>query len=186
LDPDGVKRKAVKKPTSKRVIPIHSALIRHGLLDYFKEQTDAGASRPFERGWKPWNEPDRGEFLYSHYVSRWGSAELAKLKQAGVLTRDERDLGYFHSMRHAQTNHYAKRGVHAEYRSSLHGQKVPYGGENGERYLTLRHDVPFLSKLVEEHLGEYAAMLDSLNPQSCLARGPLVASCPKSNDGQHQ
>lgn len=158
-DPDGVKRKALKKPSSKRVVPIHSALIRHGLLDYFSTQKAAGASRPFERGWEPWVEPDRDEHLYSHSITKWGGRELKKLANSGAIAVSGRKLAYFHSMRRAQTNHYSRCGVSEEHRGCLHGQVVG-SGENGKRYMSLRNDVAFMSKLVEDHLDDYVVMLD--------------------------
>lgn len=156
-DPDGVKRKGLKKTASKRAVPIHSALVKYGFVEYLNAQLAAGATRPFERHWKCWVESDRGEHLYSHYISRWGSAELRRLKKAGKV-REARTV-YFHSHRHTQTTYLSKRGVVEEHRAALLGQVPGNAGENGGRYLTLRSDARFLSGLVEQHFGDYVELL---------------------------
>ncbi|MBS1129432.1 MAG: hypothetical protein H6R16_434 [Proteobacteria bacterium] len=98
-DSDGLKRKSVKNKASWRCIPIHSALVRHGFVDYLIEQRKKGFSRPFESGWKP-AEFDNGAALkWSHYITNWGGRELKKLVSDGIIADEERKLAYFHSMR---------------------------------------------------------------------------------------
>ncbi|MEX0959093.1 MAG: DUF6538 domain-containing protein [Burkholderiales bacterium] len=159
-DPDGVKRKSIKKPTSKRVAPIHSALIRHGFLEYLQTQKEAGATRPFECGWKPWNEPKRGGVHWSHAISKWGGRELGNLAKAGNISREGSRLTYFHSMRHTLAQVLAERGVSEEWRAALQGQVAAGAGENATRYVKLRQDPKFLSDLIETNLTDYASILD--------------------------
>lgn len=159
-DPDGVQRKSIKKPASKRAAPIHSALIRHGFLDYISVQRAAGVSRLFERGWRPWRAPDKGGVHWAHYIIRWGGRELDKLNESGKLPKAGRKLTYFHSMRHTLAQVLAERGVSEEFRAALQGQAVSGGGENANRYVSLRRNPKFLSSLVEQHLVAYAAILD--------------------------
>lgn len=161
-DTDEVKRKSLKKAASRRVVPIHSALLKHGFLEYLQSEKEAGASRPFERGWKPWNEPKRGGVHWSHYISRWGGVELEKLHKTGRLDRTGLKLGYFHSARHTFASVLANAGVDEERRAALQGQVAVGAGENSKRYVKMRHDPVLLSGIVEKHLGAYAEMLDTV------------------------
>ena len=55
-DHDGVVRKSLKKLASWRVVPIHSALVKHGFVEYLRSQVGQSkdSKRPFEDRWKPW------------------------------------------------------------------------------------------------------------------------------------
>ncbi|MFC3472149.1 hypothetical protein ACFOHT_20200 [Massilia oculi] len=48
-DPDGVVRKSMKKVSSWRHVPIHSALVRHGFIDFSQNQKKTEFQRPFEK-----------------------------------------------------------------------------------------------------------------------------------------
>jgi integrase len=161
-DADGVKRKSMKKRNSKRLMPIHSSLVRHGFIDYLEKQKQEGATRPFELGWKPWKEPDMGTLRWAHAISKWGSRELDQLDKTGKLSRAGLKLSYFHSMRHTFATVLDERGVSEGLRSILQGQAAPGAGENSKRYSKLRRNPRFLSDIVEEHLVDYAAILDDL------------------------
>ncbi len=82
-DEDGTTNKSIKKPTSWRRAPIHSALVRHGFIDYLESQRKSGVTRPFESGWKPRIVEDQGIHKWSHYITRWGGIELKALDRAG-------------------------------------------------------------------------------------------------------
>ena len=161
-DSDGVVRKSLKRAPSKRVVPIHSALVKHGFLAYLEDQKQLGKSRPFESGWPPLTNRAKGGVRWAHYISRWGGGELTKLNAAGTLNRTGLNLAYFHSMRHTFAHELATRGVTVEQRAALQGQTVAGGGENANRYTKLRQDPKVLSRLVEEHLVDYADLLEGV------------------------
>lgn len=161
-DPDGVTRKSLKQPASRRLAPIHSALVRHGFVDFLQAEQQAGFERPFQRGWQPWKDPDKGVLRWAHYISKWGSRELAKLDKSGKLIRDGKKLAFFHSMRHSFAQLLAERHIRFEDRAALQGQAVEGGGENANRYVNLRENVKFLSDIVEANLIDYATILDDV------------------------
>lgn len=156
-DRDGVVRKSLKRLSSWRVVPIHSALEDAGFLDFLREQLRAGNSRPFEGQWKAWLDKSTDGLKWSHSISKWGGRELDKLDKSKQLSREGLDLGYFHSMRHTFANALAKQRVPEEERSALQGQQ--YGGINADRYANLRADYRYLSGLVEANLGELVTLL---------------------------
>jgi integrase len=156
-DSDGVLRKSLKRLSSWRVVPIHSALERAGFVSFLKAQTELGYVRPFESEWKPWRDKETGGLKWSHAISKWGGRELSMLDKIGTLKRDGLDLTYFHSMRHSFAHTLARQGVQEEERSALQGQQ--YGGINAGRYTKLRRDHKHLSGIVERHLGELALLL---------------------------
>jgi integrase len=80
--------KRLKTPSSKRIVPIHTALIEKGLIEYVKEIKSKGHQRLF-----PFLKQVKGK--YGHYQSRQFSEQLKKLgiKQSG------RNIS-FHSLRH--------------------------------------------------------------------------------------
>lgn len=155
-DPDGVLRKSLKRHSSWRHAPIHSALVQHGFIEYLTAQGDAGHSRPFEAGWKPHiDKADGGGIKWSHKITKWGGDMLAELISAGSVP--DAALTYFHSMRHSFANTLAAAGVTEEYRSALQGQA--FGSVNAQTYAKLRHDHNALSKTLEPALAPYAALL---------------------------
>ncbi|MFM0723426.1 hypothetical protein PQQ53_07005 [Paraburkholderia strydomiana] len=155
-DADGVVRKSLKRHSSWRHAPIHSALVQHGFVEYLTKQRDAGYGRPFENGWNPHigNARDGG-IKWSHKITKWGGGILQELRDAGSLP--EGTQTYFHSMRHTFANTLAAAGVTEEYRSALQGQA--FGGMNSQTYAKLRHDHKVLSKALEPALAAYAALL---------------------------
>ncbi|WP_449412066.1 DUF6538 domain-containing protein [Pandoraea soli] len=159
-DDDGVLRKSLKKHASWRRVPIHSVLVHHGFIEYLTTQKNEGFSRPFEAGWKPHvGKEDGGSIKWSHKITKWGGAELAKLRKAGLVP--DGALAYFHSMRHTFANTLAAAKVTEEYRAALQGQA--YGGINSQTYTKLRHDHAKLSETIEHALPSYAVLLDYLD-----------------------
>lgn len=79
--------KSVKTASGKRDIPLHSKLIELGVLEYFKDQRDKGATHPFELKWK------RYDRKWSKYPSKWFGRY--KTKVLGDV-----DGKVFHSFRH--------------------------------------------------------------------------------------
>lgn len=148
--------KSIKGKAGWRKVPIHSALIKHGLMTYLDAQTLAGHTRPFEQRWRP--HVGVNTHKWSHEVSKWGGRELAKLRKAGKISSS--GAVYFHSWRNTLTDMLSRRNVSEEHRSCLLGQSTGKG-VNGKVYLKLRQDHEFLSGLVEKHYGELAALLDA-------------------------
>ena len=166
-DGDGVKRKSIKRASSKRVAPIHSALVRHGFLAFLEAQRALGMTRPFEAAWKPGIEATKGGYKWAKSIIKWGGRELDKLDEAGTLKRESGTLTYFHSMRHTFAHTLAVRDVSEEKRAALQGQTVAGAGENAARYTKLKQDVNALSSLVELNLTDYSALLDGLLSAKC-------------------
>lgn len=159
-DDDGVVRKSVKKVSSWRSVPIHSALVRHGFVDFLFKERAYGAERPFQRGWKPREKhsEDTGMILkWSHYVSRWGGAELRVLAHRHGFERGT--LTYFHSMRHAFKRILGEAGVATEISEALSGRR--YAGPDAERYDKLKRNHRRLSiEGIESGLNALVKLLD--------------------------
>ncbi len=163
-DDDGETKKSIKKPTSWRYAPIHSALVRHGFLSYLDAQRNGGATRPFEFAWKPRIVEEEGIHKWSHYISRWGGRELTSLDKAGLLSKGK--LGYFHSMRHTFAGLLGDAGVPSELIEALSGRR--YGGTDQERYEKLKKNHVRLSQQgVEAGLGKLTALLDAVHSGDC-------------------
>ncbi len=157
-DQDGVLRKSMKNKASWRCVPIHSALVSHGLVDYLKEQVKAGRSRPFESGWAPRIFEDGKAFKWSHYITNWGGRELGKLIADGELNDPERMLTCFHSMRHTVSQCLGRAKVTAEIAEALLGHT--YADSERDRYLKLKSDPDQLSREgIEPGLRELVALL---------------------------
>jgi hypothetical protein len=160
-DPDGVIRKSMKKVSSWRSVPIHSALVRHGFIDFLKRQQHAGFKRPFEKEWKPREvKSELGQIIkWSHYVSRWGGRELMALAQLHQF--DATRLAYFHSMRHTFKGILGNAGVSSEISEALAGRR--YGSADAERYEKLKQNHCRLSEEgIEVGLDTLALALDSI------------------------
>jgi integrase len=147
--------KSVKNLAGHRVIPLHSALVRHGIVTFFTE-TAARQLRPFEALWPPHRSSKTNEPIWNHKIVKWGGDELDSLETRGFLKKGK--LSYFHSHRHTIATHLERRGVSDAHRSAMQGQSS--GGINSTVYSKVRSDPDFLLSLVEEHLGEYEALLD--------------------------
>lgn len=150
--------KSVKRLSSWRNIPIHSALIRHGFLEYLHTEGAAGAESPFSRHWRPWHDPKTGAFIREHSIVKWGGRQLKRLRKAGLVTTAK--TTYFHSMRHTLITHLALASVAPEWRAALCGQDAE-GGVNEAIYSKLRDKIGHLSSIVESHLAEYVEALDA-------------------------
>jgi len=155
-DADGVLRKSLKKLSSWRNVPIHSALVRHGFIEYLTKQRDAGYMRPFESGWEPHIGQAAGDGIkWSHKITKWGGDTMKALRDAGRLPDGTQT--YFHSMRHTFANTLVVAKVMEEYRSTLQGQA--FGGMNSQTYAKLRYDHNALSETVEAALAPYVTLL---------------------------
>lgn len=154
-DADGVVRKSLKKLSSWRNVPIHSALVRIGFIEYLTKQRDAGHVRPFESGWEPHVGKTDDGIKWSHKITKWGGDTMKELRDTGRLPHGTQT--YFHSMRHTFANTLAVAKVTEEYRSTLQGQA--FGGMNSLTYAKLRHDHNALSETVEAALAPYVTLL---------------------------
>jgi integrase len=134
LDEDGTQKKSMKKITSWRHVPIHSALVQFGFIDFLKEQTKAGYSRPFEQGWQPRIVEKDKIHKWSHYITKWAGNELVKLDKLGDIKKNKKT--YFHSMRHTFSGLLGDEQVPSEIIESLSGRKT--GGDDEERYKKLK------------------------------------------------
>jgi integrase len=162
-DEDGAELKSMKRTSSWRAVPIHSALVKAGFIDFLIAVKDRGQTRPFEGRWQltemPLRIPGREDAVnrkWSHEMSKWGGKQLDRLAKLNKLT-PRKGQSYFHSMRHTFTTHLASQGVGEEDWAMLCGQS--HGGINSTRYNKLRHDSPYLSLLVERHLTAYEKAL---------------------------
>jgi len=139
-------------------MPVHSELQKAGFVDYLQMQLKAGFVRPFESQWKAWTDKKTGGIKWSHYVSKWGGGELARLTKARKIDRTDLELSYFHSMRHTFAQVLKRSGVDEESRAALQGHQFG-ASENGKRYADMRNNHQFLLGIVEEELGELTALL---------------------------
>lgn len=161
-DHDAVVRKSLKKLASRRVIPIHSALVDHGFVDFLKSQQSKNreSKRPFERWWKPYR-PEGGGQKWSHYISNWGGRELKKLADKSASEGEVFDIenkAYFHSIRHFFKQTLDRAGVSREISEALAGRQ--FSGSDEERYRKLQKDFKVLSeKGIEAGLGELEKLL---------------------------
>lgn len=157
-DPDGVTRKSMKNKASWRCVPIHSALVRHGFLDYLIGQRKKGFSRPFESGWKPAEFDDGAALKWSHYITNWGGREIKKLIKSGVIVDAAKKLAYFHSMRHQFSGCMGRAKISAEISEAAMGHA--YAGAERERYHKLKSNPEQLARCgIEPGLQELAAIL---------------------------
>lgn len=163
-DPDGVMRKSMKKVSSWRHAPIHSALVRHGFIDFLRVQQQAGFQRPFQMEWKPREvtSPLGSIIKWSHYISGWGGRELSKIAARNEFNATR--FAYFHSMRHTFKQLLGDAGVPSEISEALSGRR--YGGAGAERYEKLKQNHRRLaSEGIERGLDTLSALLDrTLNP----------------------
>ena len=159
-DPDKVKRKSMKKISSWRHAPIHSALVRHGFVDFLHAQVGAEHSRPFQKNWNARISKSTkfGESIkWSHYVTNWGGRELKSIAEQHQL--DTSKIGYFHSMRHSFKSILGDAGVSSEISEALSGRR--YASADAERYEKLKQNHRRLSiEGVERGLGVLADLLD--------------------------
>lgn len=154
-------RQSAKTMASWRDLPLHSALVRHGFIDFLMAEKRAGAKRPFERYWKPYIREQFQVVVYSHKITKWGGRELEKLRKAGKISTP--NVAYFHSHRHTLATELAKQGVTEEVRAAIAGQE--YGGINNAVYNKLKDSPQALAPLIEKHLQAYAQLLDEVMRQ---------------------
>lgn len=159
-DQDGTLRKSLKNKASWRCVPIHSALVNHGLIDYLREQVKAGYSRPFESGWKPLITDDGKALKWNHSAVNWSGRELKKLVAAGDIDEHGGKLTYFHSMRHTVSQCLGRAKVTGEIAEALLGHS--YADSERERYHKLKSDPDQLSREgIEPGLAELVGLLDA-------------------------
>lgn len=166
LGSDNKKLKSMKRHASWRKVPIHSALVRHGFVDFLLGQREAGYTRPFEQGWPPHVDEDMTK--WSHKITKWGGNELKALREDGVVAGGK--ASYFHSWRHNLNDHLAKKNVPHEQRAALLGQQAG-SSVNQEVYMKIKQDHVFLSQIVEANLTDYAALLETQLDES--SGGPV-------------
>jgi len=154
-DADGVIRKSMKKKASYRRIPIHSALVSRGFIEYLRQQLKEGATRPFEKAWAPHIDVTTATPKWNHAISKWGGRELRRLETEGKIVRGE--LTYFHSFRHTFARTLAGQSVPEEIRAAVQGQE--FGGINFSTYSKLRHNHNFLNEKIKDTLHEYEKIL---------------------------
>jgi len=148
--------KSVKSLGGWRTVPIHSALVDAGLIDYLDAELTQGAVTPFGRHWSPFDDKTIGGVKHSHSIVKWGARELAKLQAARHIDPDRR-LSYFHSMRHGFTTMLATAGVNEEWRAALTGHA--YGGMNAQVYNKARDDLRNTGPILERGLAPLAQVL---------------------------
>ncbi len=113
INDDGPGEKTVKTPGSVRVVPVHSMLVRLGLLDHHEKAIEAGAPRIFPEI----KRDTRGK--YSGYPSR----EYGKyITHIGVKTDRSRN---FHSFRHSFMDALRRAGNSEEQIALLTGHAKP-------------------------------------------------------------
>jgi predicted Rdx family selenoprotein len=158
-DPDGIVRKSMKKIASWRLVPIHSALVRHGFIDFLRDQERARFLRPFQKEWQPREVADEEIIKWSHYISRWGGRELKELGARHQF--DTNKLAYFHSMRHTFKSQLGNAGVSSEISEALSGRK--HAGADEERYGKLKQNHRRLAlEGIELGLVQLTAILDEV------------------------
>lgn len=151
--------KSVKTEAGWRKVPIHPALIEAGFLDYLAAERAAGAITPFQRQWSAHRDDQFGIVKHSHAISKWGGRELDKLQASGKLP-DDKELVYFHSMRHSFVTLLAAEGVDEEWRSALAGHE--FGKINSQVYNQAKNDVAVTLPIIERGLNKLAAMFKAV------------------------
>jgi hypothetical protein len=162
VDLDGVLRKSIKKLTSWRRVPIHPTLVKHGFVDFLKNQEAEGHLRPFLAEWKPRETKSvAGQIIkWSQYVSKWGGRELVAVRSKYEFDPTH-DTSYFHSMRHTFKAVLGDAGVSSEISEALSGRR--YGGADAERYEKLKQNHRRLSKEgIEPGLDQITKLLDDV------------------------
>lgn len=158
-DRDGIIRKSLKKLTSHRRVPIHSALIKCGFIDYLHLQKKRHATRPFEKGWAPRIVPKDNIYKWSQYATKWGGRELIQLDKDGLLKRGRKT--YFHSMRHTVAKLMQDAGVLSEISEALAGRSAGVGEQ--ERYGKIKNNSTLLSRDgIEKGLNPLVEILESV------------------------
>lgn len=158
-DPDGLVRKSMKVVSTWRHVPIHASLVRHGFIEFLRDQQQAGFQRPFQKEWEPREATSAfGTIIkWSHYISRWGGRELDAIGARSGF--DPKRLVYFHSMRHTFKRTLGEAGISSEISEALAGRR--YGGADAERYEKLKHNHRRLSaEEIAPGLDVIAALLD--------------------------
>ncbi|WP_199556644.1 site-specific integrase [Enterobacter kobei] len=111
LDVDGESDKKLKNVNARREIPIHSMLIKLGLIEYVKALRGAGYERLF-----PEITPNTVKG-HGKAVSGWFNESVLKNKLK--LERDRTKS--FHSFRHSVSTYLKEKGVNSELRAQLAG-----------------------------------------------------------------
>lgn len=172
-DLDGVIRKSLKNGSSKRKIPIHSALERHGFIDYLHKQLEEGHSRPFETSFPVYIlkvKTAKGteiavdnsvQYQWGRRLTNWGSYEMTKFREKGMLDDPEGKLTYFHSMRHTFSEEMSNNKIPVDMREAAMGHQ--FGSKDMERYAKIKQNPVMMSEqAIEPGLANIAALLDKL------------------------
>ena len=153
-DPNGASNKRLKNKSSARLVPVHSALIETGLINYLKGLSSSKSQRPFEMTWLPL-VGNRDHPKWSHKIAKWGGRELRKLDHLNKIEKGT--LSYFHSFRHSFDTHLDRQGVPEHRRALLTGHTT--GGISSSTYSKVSHDIPLLSALIEDNFEAYVTIL---------------------------
>ena len=119
---EGDEDKKVKTVNARRQVPIHSALLDAGLLDWFEQVKRDGYARPFERLFKPW----KGQ--WSKYPSKW-FGEFKERVFADYPDEKRKKLVH-HSFRHYVATSLKRSGVAEQHSGALLGHRsggITYG-----------------------------------------------------------
>lgn len=166
-DSDGVVRKSMKNKSSWRHVPIHSALVEHGFVDYLLGERKS-FSRPFERCWKAYcDESETGLLKWSHYITNWGGRELKKLFDNKSIIKNpgnnsvEGPPTYFHSMRHLFRSVLDVKELNSACVAALCGHGYDGISEEAYRKLVINHN-RFSKECIEPGLEDLVVVLKSL------------------------
>lgn len=113
FDINGRPPRKLKNRTAVRKVPVHSELVRLGLLEYIKEQQSAGSERLF-----PGLKPGGADQRLGHAFSKW----FARYRQDVGLYRKGLD---FHSFRHTATTLMQRAGIGIAVIDELTGHVTP-------------------------------------------------------------
>ncbi len=113
FDINGRPPRKLKNRTAVRKVPVHSELVRLGLLEHIKEQQSAGSERLF-----PGLQPGGADQRLGHAFSKW----FARYRQDVGLYRKGLD---FHSFRHTATTLMQRAGIGIAVIDELTGHVTP-------------------------------------------------------------
>lgn len=151
IGPDGIPVKHLKTAASKRIVPVHSVLVRLGFLDYVEQVRKAGQPRL----WMNLGRDSRGKFRRK--FSDWfnGADRREGFRKKYISDNPKKP---FHSTRHTVTDWFKQRGHAEQAVAELLGHQHPnitfdvYGDpirtSIKAQYLELmQHDVDFVRRL---------------------------------------
>ncbi len=132
---DNTEDKRLKNLQSRRVIPVHSQLIKLGLLGHIQKLKIRREKRLFP-------ELNHTRDGYAQNASKWFGRFLSHLEDKPEKTDGihfKRDNVSFHSLRHTVANHLKNEGVDASFRAALLGHVDEKEGDSVRRYSGVYH-----------------------------------------------